>query len=154
MENEVEWKKSDNEAKALVNAKKDLTRENSKIRVEIHEINEKIEAYDTLTKSLSLMLKSKAEQTGHNRYGRILDKSEKIPDHMLKFVKDIDKDLDKLLLHTTNDDIPTTNNIIELLFLTTLNHHDKRKYRTNEGIENETRLKTIRWNKRVVLGII
>ena len=63
------------------------------------------------------MLKSKANQTGHNRYGRILDKSEKIPEQMLKFVKDIEKDLDKLLLHTTDPDIPTTNNIIELLFL-------------------------------------
>lgn len=141
------------EQKKLVNQKKELNHENSQIRREIREIKEEIEVYDYLTKNLSLMLKSKAQQTGHNRYQRILEKPEKIPEHILKFIKNIDKDLDKLLLHTTNDDIPTTNYIIELLFLTTLNHHDKRKYRTNEGVKTEMRLKTIIWNKRVVLGI-
>ena len=100
------------------------------------------------------MLKSKTEQTGHNRYERILKKSEQIPDHALKFVKDLEKDLDKLLLHTTDPDIPTTNDMIELLFLTTLNRRNKRKYRTDKGLEYETRLKTIRWNKRVALKIV
>lgn len=146
-------KKDDEKAEKLVKQKKELKHENSQIRKEIREIKEEIEVYNYLTKSLSQMLKSKAQQTGYNRYQRILEKPQKIPEHILKFIKNIDKDLDKLLLHTTDDDIPTTNNIIELLFLTTLNHHDKRKYRTNEGVETEMRLKTIRWNKRVVLGI-
>ena len=34
----------------------------------------------------------------------------------------------------------------------TLNSHDKRKYKTVEGIEREMDLKRIRWNKRCVLG--
>ena len=134
-----------------MNKKKSLTRENSEIRAEIRELNEKIEAYDIINDNLSLMLKSKSKQTGHNRYKRLLTKEKQIPDNILKFIKDIKKDLDKLLLHTTNKDIPTTNNIIELLFLTTLNYHNKRKYRTTEGVTNEIRLKTIRWNKRIVL---
>ncbi len=90
------------------------------------------------------MLKSKSKQTGYNRYKRLLAKEKQIPDNILKFIKDLEKDLDKLLLHTTDKDIPTTNNIIELLFLTTLNYHNKRKYRTTTGITNEIRLKTIR----------
>ena len=97
------------------------------------------------------MLKSKSKQTGHNRYKKILAKEKQLLDDILKFIKDIKKDLDKLLLHNTDKDIPTTNNIIELLFLTTLNYHNKRKYRTTEGITNEIRLKTIRWNRRIVL---
>ena len=97
------------------------------------------------------MLKSKSKQTDHNKYKRLLAKEKQIPDNILKFIKDIKKDLDKLLFHITDKDIPTTNNIIELLFLTTLNYHNKRKYRTTEGVTNEIRLTTIRWNKRIVL---
>ena len=144
-------KNTDLEANKLLEQKKSLTRENSEIRAEIHELNEKTEAYDIITDNLSLMLKSKSKQTGHNRYKRLLAKEKQIPDNILKFIKDIKKDLDKLLLHTTDKDIPTSNNIIELLFLTTLNYHNKRKYRTTEGVTNEIRLKTIRWNKRIVL---
>ena len=147
-------KKDDKTAEKLIKDKKNLNRKKSKIKDEIKENNAKIEAYDSLKKGLSGMLKSKAEQTGHNRYGRILNKSEQIPEYVLKFVKDMEKELDKLLSHTTDPDIPTTNNIIELLFLTTLNYHNKRKYRTDQGVETETRLKTIRWNRRVALGKI
>ena len=144
-------KNTDSQANKLVEQKKKLTRENSEIRAEIRELNEKIKAYDIITDKLSLMLKSKSKQTGYNRYKQLLAKDKQIPDDILKFIKDIKKDLDKLLLHTTDKDIPTTNNIIELLFLTTLNYHNKRKYRTTEGITNEIRLKTIRWNRRIVL---
>ena len=68
---------------------------------------------------------------------KILAKEKQIPDDILKFIKDIEKDLDKLLLHTTDKDIPTTNNIIELLFLTTLNYHNKRRNKNYGKRKNE-----------------
>ena len=42
----------------------------------------------------------------------------------------MEKDLDILLLHTEYNDVPTTNDSIELYHLTTLNRHDKKKYKT------------------------
>ena len=64
----------------------------------------------------------------------------------------MEEDIDKLLLHTEYDDVPTTNNLLELYHLTTLNRHDKKKYKTIEGVLEETLLKTIRWELRVVLA--
>ena len=100
------------------------------------------------------MLKSKSKETGIKRYNKIIGKLEEIPKTVRSTIKNMAKELDQLLLHTEYDNVPTTNNTIELYHLTTLNRHDKKKYKTKEGVIRETILKTIRWESRVVLGKI
>ena len=68
-------------------------------------------------------------------------------------LKNISKELDSLLLHTENHNVPTTNNLIELYHLTTLNRRDKKKYKNIDGIMEDTLLTTIRWEQHVVLCI-
>ena len=68
-------------------------------------------------------------------------------------LKNISKELDSLLLHTENHNVPTTNNLIELYHLTTLNRRDKKKYKTIDGVMEDTLLTTIRWEQHVVLCI-
>ena len=75
-----------------------------------------------------------------------------MPEKVRGFIRNIQKEIDNLLLHTDCDDIPTTNNCIELYFGVTLNRRLNKKYKTLQGILNEIRLKTIRWIKRVVLS--
>ena len=99
------------------------------------------------------MLKSKAKQTGLNRYDKIMDNINEVPKEARAFIKNISKKLDSLLMHTEDNDIPTTNNLIELYHLTTLNRRDKKKYKTIDGIMEDTLLMTIRWEQRVVLCI-
>ena len=41
--------------------------------------------------------------------------------------ENIQKEIDTLLLHTSNDDIPTTNNSVELYFGVTLNRRLKKR---------------------------
>ena len=48
--------------------------------------------------------------------------------------ENIQKEIDNLLLHTSSDDIPTTNNCIELFFGVTLNRRLKKKYKTLKGV--------------------
>ena len=64
------------------------------------------------------------------------------------------KNLDKLSLHTEYNNVPTTDNLLELYHLTTLNRHNKKKYKTKQGVLEETMLKTLRWESRIVLGEI
>ena len=87
---------------------------------------------------------SKARETGDNRYERLTSNMDEIPKEAKGCVKKIGKELDSLLLHTELDDVPITNNLIKLYHLTTLNRHDKNKYKTIEGVLEETLLKTLR----------
>lgn len=101
-----------------------------------------------------MILKSKTMPTADNRYNDLLENIERIPEELKAFVKNIEKDYESLLMHTNSKNIPTTNNEIELYHLTTLNGRYKRKYKTIEGVLEETLLKTFRWEKRVVLNIM
>jgi len=98
------------------------------------------------------MLKSKTKKTGLKRYNKLLGDLDNIPKEARTTIKNMEEDIDKLLLHTEYDDVPTTNNLLEVYHLTTLNRHDKKKYKTIEGVLEETLLKTIRWELRVVLA--
>ena len=99
------------------------------------------------------MLKSRAKKTGLNRYNKIMDNIDDVSKEARAFVKNISKELDSLLLHTEDHDVPTTNNLIELYHLTTLNRRDKKKYKTVNGVMEDTLLTTMRWEERVVLCI-
>ena len=99
------------------------------------------------------MLKSKTKETGYKRYYQLLDRVDELPKETRGFIKKMEKDLDILLLHTEYKDVPTTNDSIELYHLTTLNRHDKKKYKTIGGVYEEVLLKNMRWEKRVILGM-
>ena len=142
------------EEQAIVNEKNDLLRANRQKRAKIREINEKLDSYIYTKERVSMVLKSKAMPTADNRYNDLLENIERVPEELRPFVRNIEKNKELLLMHTNSKDIPTTNNEIELYHLTTLNKHDKRKYKTIEGVLEETLLKTFRWEKRVVLNIM
>lgn len=140
------------EEQKLVDTKKDLIDENRKMRKENKEYADELKLYEKTIDNTSSMLDSKSKETGLKRYNKLLDDLEDLPKEARTTIKNMEKDIDKLLLHTEYDNVPTTNNIIELYHLTTLNRHDKKKYKTKEGVLEETILKTIRWEKRVVLA--
>ena len=99
------------------------------------------------THNLSLMLKSRAKKTGLKRYDKIIKEIDDTPEKIRGFIRNIQKELNSLLLHTTDDNIPTTNNCIELYFGVTLNKRLKKKYKTIRGVLNEIRLKKYNLDK-------
>ena len=143
---------NDQESRNLVDEKKSLERQNRKLRQENRDYKTEITVYEKCIHNLSLMLKSRTKKTGLKRYNKIIDEIDDVPEKIRGFIRNIQKEIDNLLLHTSCDDIPTTNNCIELYFCVTLNRRLKKKYKTLRGVLNEIRLKTIRWIKRVVLS--
>ena len=141
------------EEQPLVDEKHDLEKENREKRSQIREYKEELEVYVDLKDSVSLMLKSKTRATGDKRYASLASDLDEIPKEAKSYIKKLGDDLDKLFVCTELEDVPSTNNLIELYHLTTLNRHDKKKYKTDEGVLEETLLKTLRWEKRVVVGI-
>ena len=142
------------EEQGIVDENNDLLRLNREKRAEIREINEQLDDYVHAKERVLMVLKSKAISTADNRYNDLLENIERVPEELRAFVRNIKKDYDSLLMHTNSKDIPTTNNDIELYHMTTLNGSDKRKYKTIEGVFEETLLKTFRWERRVVLDVI
>ena len=140
------------EEQALVDEKQNLERQNRQNGSKIREYKKELQFYMDIKNAVSLMLKFKAKKTGLNRYNKIMGNVDMCQKkHGL--VKNISKELDSLLLHTENHDVPTTNNLIKLYHLTTLNRRDKKKYKKVEGVMEGTSLATIRWEQSVVLCI-
>ena len=145
-------KSDDKKGKKLVDDRRKYERENSNYRSEIKEwTNELISLIDAKD-AVSLCINSKTYSGGINRYNRMIKNINRYHEKTHSFIKNLEKSLDSLLMHTKHRDIPTTNNGIELCHRHTLNGYDKRKYKTVGGIAKEMDYKRIRWNKRLVLG--
>ncbi|MBR0370439.1 MAG: hypothetical protein IJH63_06940, partial [Methanobrevibacter sp.] len=64
------------------------------------------------------------------------------------YLKRLEKYLDKTLQHTLNQKIPSTNNLIEGFYKTTLPGRIKRIFKTYCGLLIRITLNNIRWIKR------
>ena len=144
-------KSNDKKSRKLVNKIKTLKRKNSNLRTKKRENKINLDQYEKCIHDLSLMLKSKNKKTGFKRYIKIKDNLDKIPKKTHNFIQKTSKKLEKLLLHTKNILIPTTNNIMELYYLTTLNRKKKKEFKTIKGVKREIGYQTLRWNERLVL---
>ena len=145
--------KPSKEEQPIVNEKKDLERANRQKRDEIRKLTHELNEYVDVKDYTSDMLKPKTKQSGKNRCTRLVNTVEEKPKEIRGFINKLPDQIDSMLLHTEYDDVPTTNNLLELYHLTTLNRHDKKKYKTVEGLMEEVWLKTYRWEMKVVLGI-
>lgn len=144
-------KSNDKKSRKIMDKIKNLKRKNTELRAKKQENKSNLDQYDKCIHDLSLMLKSKTKRTGFKRYMKIKDNLEQLPKKIQNFIQKTEKKLEKLLLHTENREIPTTNNIMELHYLTTLNRRKKKEFKTIKGVKREIDYQTQRWNKRLVL---
>ena len=135
------------EEQPLVDEKNNLKRENRQNNAEIKKLRSELKEYEDVKDYASDMLKSETKQSGKNRCTRLVNSVDKRPKELRGFINNLPNKIERMLLHTEYENVPTTNNIIELYHLTTLNRHDKKKYKTIEGVMEETLLKTLRWEK-------
>ena len=63
----------------------------------------------------------------------------------------MNKNLDKLINHIGNKKIPSTNNVVENYYRTTLPRKHKKIYRTLKGLLKRIKEEQIRWTHRIVL---
>ena len=62
------------------------------------------------------------------------------------------KNLEILINHIEDDEIPATNNTVENYYRTTLPRKQKRIYRTIEGAYKRIKEQQLRWTHRIVLN--
>ena len=138
-------RKEDNEKRRSL--KKKLSEKKFKRR---HLVN-KLKCDDKLVKKISLIFKSKTEKTARKRFNELYEKMYELPKEIKSFIKNLSNYLDKAIQHTINREIPSTNNLIEGFYKTTLPGKIKKIFKTYRGLIIRITLNNIRWIKQCAL---
>ena len=138
-------RQKDNQEKRKLNKK--LSEKKSKRK----KLTNKLKQDDSLVKKISLIFKSKTEKTARKRFQELYDKLDDLPKEIKSFIKNLSKYLDKAIQHTINRKIPSTNNLIEGFYKTTLPRKIKKIFKTYRGLLIRITLNNIRWIKRCVI---
>ena len=129
----------------------DLNKKLSEKKALRKEYINKLKVDDYYVKKISLIFKSKTEKTARKRFKRLYDKLEDLPKDIKSFIKNLSKYLDKAIQHTINREIPSTNNLIEGFYKTTLPGKIKKIFKTYRGLLIRITLNNIRWIKRCAI---
>ena len=144
-------RKDDTERKKDNQEKRKLNKELSEKKAERKKCTNKLKRDDKLVKKISLIFKSKTEKTARKRFQKLYDKLEDLPKEIKSFIKNLSKYLDKAIQHTINRKIPSTNNLIEGFYKTTLPGKIKKIFKTYRGLIIRITLNNIRWIKRCAI---
>ena len=132
--------------------RKKLKVENDKNKFKLKQIKKEIKEYIEYKEKISKIFKSKSIKTAMNRFNKLTEKFDEMPEIIQNFMKKLSKKLEITLNHTKNKKIPSTNNLAELLFRVTFPGKIKRIFRTYKGAKRQIRLNNLNWTKRNVLG--
>ena len=134
------------------NQRKKLKLENDKNKFKLKQYKKEIKEYNQYKEKISKIFKSKSIKTAMNRFNKLNEKFDEMPEIIQDFMKKLSKKLEITLNHTKNRKIPSTNNLAELLFRVTFPGKIKRIFRTYKGAQRQIRLNNLNWTKRNVLG--
>ena len=143
--NEDTQRKKDNKKK------KELNKKLSEKKWQRKKYTNKLKLDDSLVKKISLIFKSKTEKTARKRFNELYEKLDEFPKEIKSFIKNLSKYIDKAIQHTINREIPSTNNLIEGFYKTTLPGKIKKIFKTYRGLIIRITLNNIRWIKRCAI---
>lgn len=144
-------KKSDQKLIKNQKQRKKLKLENDKNKFKLRQYKKEIKEYTQYKEKISKIFKSKSIKTAMKRFNKLNEKFDEIPEIIQNFMKKLSKKLEITLNHTKNREIPSTNNLAELLFRVTFPGKIKRIFRTYKGAKRQIRLNNLKWTKRNVL---
>ena len=141
-------KKDDRKRKKNIADKKQLRKEISTLKAKRRKYRKILKDDKNYIKRISLIFKSKNHTTAVNRYNRLLEKKEEMSEEIRKFLETLEDHLENALNHMLNDNVPSTNNLIEQFFKITFARKIKKIYRTKRGAIKRMKLNQIRWTRR------
>ena len=145
-------RKDDTQRKNDNDKKKKLKKELSEKKALLKKYKKILEEDDKLVKKISLIFKSKTYKTAKKRFFKLYKKLDELPEEIQKYLKKLSKYLEKTIQHTINKKIPSTNNLIECFYRTTLPGKVKKTFKTYKGLLNRITLNNIRWIRRCALN--
>ncbi len=125
-----------------------MEKENRRLKKENSKIQKEIDQYENYNKRISEIFNQKTFKNAKLRYSILKNQIEHLPDEIAKFITKLGKDLDNTLSHIENENIPKTNNWLELFFKIVF----PKKYRKRfKGVKRFLRNGKIKWYENTVL---
>ena len=128
------------------------------LKIENHEIDTKIrrlkkhyKEFDNHSKAISNIFDSDTIKEAKRKFNTLYNKRKFLPDEVTKFLNNLKKDLDATLSYIENENIPKTNNWLELFFNIVFPKKYRKRFRTLWGVKTFLRYGKIRWYERIVL---
>jgi hypothetical protein len=144
--------KNDNKRIKTHDKIKNIEKEIRKLNNEIKDYKKENNELNNDKKKLSRLFKSKTTETAEKRFNEFKNNMGGLHESTKTFINRLSKTFERVTSHIKNKFLPSTNNVIENYFGTTLPKLLKRKYRTVEGFKRRIKLSNIRWIKRIVLN--
>ena len=122
-----------------------------KLTKKIRELKIKNTEFDDHSTAISNIFKSDTVKEAKRKFNTLYNKKQFLPDEVTTFLNNLKKDLDATLSYIENENIPKTNNWLELFFNIVFPKKYRKRFRTLWGVKTFLRYGKIRWNERVVL---
>ena len=144
-------KTEDKKRQKNIEDKKNLIREISKMKAKRRECKRILKEDKKYIKSISLIFKRKTYKTAMNKFNELYGKRKDMSEEIKKYIENLKDTLDDALHHTLNENVPSTNNLIEQYYKITFGRKLKKIFRTDRGVYKRMKANEIRWTKRNVI---
>lgn len=104
-----------------------MEKENRTLQKENSKFQKKIDQYENYNERISEIFKQDSIKNAKLRYSILKNQIKHLPDEITKFITKLGKDLDNTLSHIENENIPKTNNLLELFFKNNLSQKIQKK---------------------------
>ena len=144
-------KKKDTKRRNHKNRVEKMKRDNRKFKSENKLLKKEYDEYTDYSERISEIFDQDDIKDAKRRFNILYNQIDFLPDEIAKFLRNLKKDLDATLSYIENENIPKTNNWLELFFKIVFPKRYRNKFKTTKGVERFLRAGKIKWCENVVL---
>ena len=107
--------------------------------------------YEDYSKRISEIFEQDTIKDAKRRFNILNNQIEFLPEEIAKFLRNLEKDLDATLSFIENENIPKTNNWLELFFKIVFPKKYRNRFKTIKGVNRFLRSRQLKWHENIVL---
>ena len=129
----------------------DRIRENKKLRKDNTKLKKEYDEYEDYNERISEIFKQDTIKDAKRRFNILNNQIDHLPDEIKTFIRRLEKDFDATLSYIENENIPKTNNWLELFFKIVFPKKYRNRFKTLRGVKRFLRSGKQKWYLNVVL---
>ena len=129
----------------------DRIKKNKKLRKDNTKLKKEYDEYEDYNERISEIFKQDTIKDAKRRFNILNNQIDHLPDEIKPFIRRLEKDLDATLSYIENENIPKTNNWLELFFKIVFPKKYRNRFKTLRGAKRFLRSGKQKWYLNVVL---
>ena len=125
-------------------------REIKKLNKQNRKLQKEYDEYEDYNRRISEIFNQNTIKDAKRRFNILYNQIEHLPKEIAKFIRNLKKDLDATLSHIENENIPKTNNWLELFFNKVFPKKYRNRFKTIKGVKRFLRAGKIKWYENIV----